>query len=288
MIDRRNLLTGLGGMAAAGGLGLSALGLPALGLAAPSFNLGNRGDFLTACMKMRGSIDDRLCIGWVIGTRYAVVEHKAIPMMGLIAATFARGRKISDEAYEVRSIEVAYFTDLQDRKLIETWQNPVTGKTVEVPQTRMGPARLIVTADGLDIEVPAGEARGLELNHHFNPAIVRGDDVWVTEVIGVDGARPGQKRFVYNEMSTYHARLSDLADPGQATVATNVDFHGLVTFRPWMGFGDTPGHTTARGSGTRAARIEDLPPYYLELTEKYHPDVLDDPLAVLAGEPDEG
>lgn len=279
MIDRRELLAGLGGMAAAG-----AFALPAAGLATPAFNLRNRGDFLTACMKMRGSIDDRLCIGWVIGTRYAVIDHKAIPMMGLLAATFSQGRKISDEAYEVRAIEVAYFTDLQDRKLLETWQNPVTGETVEVPQTRMGPARLIVTADGLDVETPAGEARGFELKHRFNPAVTRGDDVWVTEVIGIDGARPGQMPFIYNEMTTYHARMSDLADPGQATVATNVDFHGLVTFRPWMGFGDIPGHTTARGSGMRAARIEDLPPYYLELTGKYHPDVLNDPLAVLAGE----
>ena len=284
MIDRRDLLMGFGGMAAAG-----ALALPALGLAAPALNLRDRSDFLTACMKMRGSIDDRLCMGWVQGTRYAIIDHQAIPLMGLVAATFSQGRKISDEAYEVRAIEVGYFTDLQDRKLIETWQNPVTGETVEVPQTRMGPSRFQITADGLDIQVAAGEARGFELNHHFNPAITRGDDVWVTEVIEVGGeAKPGQKPFVYNEMSTYHARMSDLADPGQATVPTNIDFHGLVTFRPWMGFGDMPGHTTAHGSGMRAARIEDLPPYFLELTEKHHPDVLNDPLAVLAGEPDEG
>jgi hypothetical protein len=34
------------------------------------------------------------------------------------------------------------------------------------------------------------------------------------------------------------------------------------------------------------ARIEDLPPYYLELTERFHPDVLEDPLAVLAEDAD--
>ncbi len=50
-----------------------------------------------------------------------------------------------------------------------------------------------------------------------------------------------------------------------------------------MGFGDTPGHTTAHAAGNRAARVEDLPKYWLELTEKYHPDVLQDPLGVLEG-----
>jgi hypothetical protein len=51
-----------------------------------------------------------------------------------------------------------------------------------------------------------------------------------------------------------------------------------------MGFGDTEGVTNARGIGRRAERVEDLPPYYLELTERYQPDVLNDPLAVLAAE----
>jgi hypothetical protein len=51
-----------------------------------------------------------------------------------------------------------------------------------------------------------------------------------------------------------------------------------------MGFGDTPGHTTARGSGLRAVSIEEFPADYLDLAERFHPDVLDDPLAAL--EPD--
>ena len=50
-----------------------------------------------------------------------------------------------------------------------------------------------------------------------------------------------------------------------------------------MGFGDAPGHTIARGAGQHVSRVEDLPPYYLELTRARHPDVLKDPLGVLAG-----
>lgn len=280
MIDRREILFGIGGMA----VGLA--GVPSA--TAATLNLADRDDFLTACIKMRGSIDDRLSIGWVTGTRYAVVNHRAIPMMGLLAATFTRYHRISADAFGAKSLEVAYFTDLGDRRLIETWTNPVTGATVDVPRTRMGPSRFVVTADGLDLQVAAGEARGMELNHRFEPAVIRGDDVWITEIIDVSGA-PVQdsKPFVYNEMTTYHAKMTDLSDASRATVPTNVSFHGLVTFRPWMGFGDTPGHTTAHGSGTRAASLEELPEYWLELTEKYHPDVLDDPLGALEGAPGE-
>ena len=41
------------------------------------------------------------------------------------------------------------------------------------------------------------------------------------------------------------------------------------------------GHTPAHGSGTRIDRLEDYPPYYLELTRQFHPDVIEDPLAIL-------
>ena len=275
MMNRRNALKALGGITA----GLA--GWPAL--SAAGLDLLDRDDFLTAVIKLRGSLDDRLCIGWVMGTRYAVVDHKATPIHDMLAATFSRYRRVRPDAYAATTIEVAFFRDADTGRLLKTWTNPFTNKTVEVPQVRMGPADIIITADGLTVDRPVGEAAGMEIVHRFKPAVTNGDHVWITEEISVEGRSPGDKAkpFVYNEMSTYHALKSDLDNPELATVPTAVDFHGLVTFRPWMGFGDLPGHTTARGSGGRAATVEDLPAYYLELCEQYHPDVLNDPLAVL-------
>jgi hypothetical protein len=276
MIDRRTVLQLFGATAVsvAGGQTFARTGM----------DLSTSEDFLIAAVKLRGSTDDRLCMGWVTGTRYAVIDHEAIPMFGFLAATFSRYRKIQRDAYEARSIEVAYFTDLADGKLLETWENPVTGKTVEVPQVRMGPAAFIITADGLKIQQAAGEAVGMDLRHRFTPAVTQGNDVWISEEIHANGTPPGKdaKPFAYNEMTTYHGLRTDLEDPSQATVPTTVSFHGLVTWRPWMGFGDTPGHTTAHGAGARAEKIDDLPEYYLDLTAQYHPDVLENPLGVLS------
>lgn len=280
MIDRRQLLHSMGAMA----LGLAAR--PVLGH--PNLNLNDPTDRLTALAKLRGSTDDRLVIGWVIGTRYAVIDHQATPMYGILAATFSQYKQISEEAYGARALEVAYFTDLDTGRLLETWQNPFSGKTVDIPQTRMGPSNLILTADRLRVDDPTGEAAGMQLNHRFRDPVVQGDHVWITEEINVSGT-PGHKNakpFVYNEMSTYHGLKSHLDDPSRPAVPVSVDFHGLVTFRPWMGFGDIPGHTTARAAGRRAERIEELPAYYLELSERHHPDVLHDPLAVLNADAD--
>lgn len=273
MINRRSTLVALGGIA------LGAVTRPAWPRA--GLDLGDRRDLLTAIAKMRGSTDGRLTIGYVIGTNYAVPEHREIPMMGILAATFSQYRRVSDDAFEARAIEIGYATDVETGKLLETWKNPVTGTVVEVPQTRMGPSLITVTADGLKVPRPSGEATGLELKHRFLPPVVVGDDVWITEDIHVEGP-PGARPFVYNELSTYHARKSDLDDPARAVVPTQVDYQSLITYRPWMGFADTPGHTIARGAGARVTRIEDLPAYYLELTRRHHPDVLQDPVGVLA------
>lgn len=278
MPARRMLLQGLGAVA------LGAAMRPAWPLAGAEGNgldLGSRRDRLTAIAKMRGATDGRLVIGYVIGARYAVPEHKAIPMMGILAATFSQYRRVSDDAFEARALEVAYFTDLATGKLLEKWKNPVTGTTVDVQQTRMGPSRITLTADGLTVANPKGEATGLRLQHVFQAPVVVGDNVWITEQINVDGP-PGPRPFVYNELTTFHARKSELDDPARATVATQVQYQSLITYRPWMGFGDTPGHTIARGAGTHVASIGELPPYYLELTKRLHPDVLKDPLALLA------
>jgi hypothetical protein len=203
-------------------------------------------------------------------------------MMGILAATFSQYRRLDADTWEARALEIGYFTDLDTGKLLEKWRNPVTGTTVDVQQTRMGPSRIVITADGLTVPRPSGEAAGLELKHVFQPPVVVGDNVWVTEEIHVDGP-PGPRPFVYNELSTYYARKSELDDPARAAVRTQVQYQSLITYRPWMGFGDTPGHTVARGAGVHVAGIDELPPYYLELTRRLHPDVLKDPLALLAG-----
>ncbi len=278
--NRRRALGVMGGAVAASQLGVitSARGHDLL-------DLNDRGDFLTAIAKMRGSTDDRVTMGWVRGTRYAMVDNYATPMWNILAGTFFRFTKADDEGYDIRSIEVAYFTDLETNKLLETWTNPFTDEVIEVPQTRMGPSLIKMTADGLKIPNPAGEASGMTINHAFKPAVTVGDDVWITEEIRVDSGAPeteGGYRFVYNENSTYHSTLSELSDPQATSVPAIVHFNGAVTFRPWMGFGDVKGHTLARGAGRHIDRAEEFDPYYLELTEQYHPDVLNDIDGVLA------
>ena len=275
MIHRRHLLQSFGGLALAAAAPIS--------LARDGLDFNNSRDRLTALAKMRGSTDGQLTIGWVIGERYAVVDARAIPMVGILAGTFSQYKRLDEDTFEAHALEVAYFTDLKTGKLLETWKNPVTGTVVDVPQTRMGPSRILVRAQGLEIPRPVGEATGMQINHVFEEPIINGGRVYVTEEIRVEAEarQPGKQGFRYNEMTTYQSSLADLNNPAITAAPVDVQFHSVVTFRPWMGFGDTPGHTTARGFGGRVTRLDELPPYYVELTRQYHPDVIADPLGAL-------
>ncbi len=269
-------------------LGGAVVGLTLAGLGRPAhaaLNLNIPSEFLNTVLKMRGAVDGSVSLGWIMGQRYAVIDGKSTPMYGILASTFANYTRIDDETFEMRSFEVAYFTDLATGKLLETWENPFTGKVVEVPQTRMGPSVVPVKPGGFDLDNVPSMAMMASANHRFRPAVTLRDDIWITEEINISGEPPntGPLPFRYNEMTTYNAKLSDLEKPGLATVPTSIQYQSIVGFAPWNDMGDLNALNMGRGSGTRVARVEDFPPYYLELTEKYHADVLNDPLAILYG-----
>ncbi|MEE8308487.1 MAG: DUF1838 family protein, partial [Gammaproteobacteria bacterium] len=148
-----------------------------------TLDLKQSSDFLTAIIKMRGSTAPKLSMGFVIGSYYGIVDDQATPLFGVLAGTFSLYEQIDAATYRARALEVAYFTDIDTGELLETWDNPYTGETVSVPQTRMGPSTTLVRANGLEVKRASGEAVNMQLNHRFRPAVTVGDQVWVTEEI---------------------------------------------------------------------------------------------------------
>lgn len=276
------------------GFSTLALGLPVLGgllgsnaaAAATSggkqLDLKNKADYLTALQKMRGALDDRICMGYVKGLYYGVVDSRITPLYGVLGGTFSRYKKMPDGNFEGRTFEVAYFTDWNTGALLDTFDNPYTGEKVTVPQTRMGPSTVTVTADGL--QVSGAAERGLKFDHRFLPARIVNNDVWIVEETSA-GTPPDFKgpRFLYNEVTTYQTTLTELNDPNLKQTASHVHFNGVVTWRPWLKMGDRPGHLLGNATGRRLAKMTDYPIEYQEWTKKYHPDVWADPGAILDG-----
>ena len=194
------------------GFGAVALTIPGLislpaHAAGKSLDLKNKADSLTALQKMRGALDGRLCMGYVKGLYYGVVEDRITPLYGVLGGTFSRYKKLPDGNFEGRTFEIAYFTDWETGGLLENFKNPYTGEMVSVPQTRMKPSTIIITPDGLRT---GGEMRAMSLSNRFLPARVVNNDVWIVEesLVSTPPDFKGPK-FAYNEVTTYQSTLTE-------------------------------------------------------------------------------
>lgn len=277
--SRRSILGGMGGA------GLLAAGTTSARADShtAALDFSKKEDQLTAIIKMRASMDNSIVMGGVTGLYYGVVDNRITPLFGVLAGTMSRYKQLDEWRYEGVTFEVAYFTDWNTGELLETFDNPFTGKTVEVPQTRMGPSKLIIGIDGREIPSDNPRMASMDISHRFIPPRVEHDDVILVEELhaGTKKDFPGQA-FHFNEVTTYRAKMADLVNPDVMIANENTHFNVVVTWRPWLNMGDHAGHMLGTAPGGRYATVDDFPPYYVELTNKYHPDVFGDTAALLA------
>ncbi len=273
------------GAAAAGFAGVAGGSLAAPGpLPRPGgkgLDLNNPDDYLKAVLKMRGALDEKLVIGFTLGRYYGVVDNSFTYLFDLLAAAFFLYRPRKDGGYEDRTFEIAYFTDPATGQPLDTFLNPYTNKRVKVPQTRLGPTDRTLTRQARI--VPKGMPAGGTFDDRFLPARTVGDDVWITEQYNVHlpPGVLGPTGFRFNELTTAHAKKSDLDNPALTRVPTTTSTQILVDWRPWLEMTDLRGHMNLTSAGRMLSRVEDLPDTYLELGQRYHPDVLKDPYAFM-------
>lgn len=235
---------------------------------------------MNALMKMYGATDDRVCFGFVTGLFYGLVEQQLTPLFGILASTFNRYILRSDGTYDGRALEIAYLTDLETGERLEKFTNPYTGEILrDIPMTRFGPRPLRVGPHAAErLRVPGVDR---DVVQRFLPFRVVNDTVWLVEEI--------QARFVPKEgppsrttsVTNYGAKISDVLDPKLKTLSTEVSYTDTVNWMPWLNMGDRPGVVMGNATGRTVQSIDGLPSKLLEFTREFHPDVLDDPIALL-------
>lgn len=275
MIRRREAIVG---MLAAGG----AIALPGRLLAVDAgLDVTSPDGRQRTFMMMRCALDEDLSTNWVQASYFGVVGDEMTPLFGVSSAVFSRTRRLDDGSYRSVSFELAWFTDPVTGKAMETFRNPYTNQDCTVPSGGFQPSATIFGRD-LSFHLPK-PIPGLTIEHDVLPFVVRGDDVWVSERMRSAATIPGAaKPFRYSDNTVLHARRSDLMKPGATRVTSDVSYTNVVSWRPWLGMGDRPGHLTASGIGRQNAHPDSLPPAWLEATARYKPEVLKDPAAILA------
>lgn len=294
MRSRRRVLKGL----ALASFGLAAFrdDARAAQAAGTPADLHSPASLLTALVKMRGRLDEGLAYVWLRGLRYTLVEGEALPLCGYLGGSITRYRRLADDMFEFLLYEVSYYTDIETGEVLRTLRMPYTDEEVAVPLYRTGPGRHVImmateeelewnrkktTSDELARQI-APDAR-IKYRFAVRPAVTFDGNLWIrndsfTRLTPND---PAQAPMFYKEAITYRTRLAELAEPDTVQVPTDLAFAIATAWRPWMQMAGINGHTITDGIGGKVLDLRDMPEDFLRFTATHHPDVLEDPAALL-------
>ena len=267
--------------------------------AAGHFDPSDAASVLRTLHKMRGEEDGRIAMGWLKGLRYGVVDSEITPLMGMVTGTFARHKVLDDGSIKLASFELAFYTDFYSGELLDRLTIPYTGKSVEVPRLMLGPNSSVnkpsfhgvvelgggpVPDEDIEESETAMRPTGsTKFERWLGPVTVKEGHVWITEASSatLTPADPTARKVVYSESVTYKGAERDVLNPDLRTISSTLSYTGITSWRPWMEMGDHPGHTTSHALGSKTFDVSSLPDDYVAMAERYYPDALADPGAVL-------
>jgi hypothetical protein len=242
-------------------------------------------------------------IGAFHGLMYARIrDRRLIPLFGYTGTGVMESRIDDDGNMWIRGKETGYFTDLVSGDILETWDNPFTGETVEVfnfynanmggkltaqmPRFAMGAAKDDPTLMNDGTHRNQGEVVPFIL-----PFDVFGDDLMLawdyaheyTNPVTAEGwpkACTGP-RISPSEHFTFSMSLDQMQDRSEPAVRYQAGFSRVSQWWPWMHMG---GHVYANEvlfgrmfSHKGLADYGDIPPKVLAYIEKHAPDYLEPP-----------
>lgn len=226
-------------------------------------------------IRMMGRTDGGIAIRWTHGVLSAIIEQQTTQLMGISQQVFTRHRRREDGSYAAVYFEFVFFTDLETGAVMETWNNPYTGRKVTVPAQVLGPSHVEIPLDLKIINEPFA-MEGVVNTHWLEPLPNIGGDMMFNERIDsyvppmIDDGAP----LKFHEVFAFRADANALTDHLMSHVPTTVDKVNVISWRPWMDMAEVEGVTMSRGAGRVIADYEDLPVDLAQNNQIHFPDIV--------------
>lgn len=264
--NRRNLLLG----AAGGALYATLSGVKAAPVQ-PSFSpdFSDPVEALRAHVKLVGSLETGTVTSFYRINLYADLnEGKFVPLYTMNNLLIDKWEVVGENSFQMTKYEAGYYTAIDSYEVISDFPNPVTGKATKIQNFILGPVPRGYTPDGFTV-----------MGYHPNPLpldVIAGRVYLATQSIESFPSMYDPSKTQYtNSFMTYSATLEDMQNPDLPSAPVSAHLQNKTEWQQWMGMGDQPGGTVARGFGGKVGGLDDLPPGTLEQFERLTPRILD-------------
>lgn len=266
---RRSILLGAGLLTA----GFSSGALPRVAgrIPQPVPDLTKPEHNLHALVRLMASLDEEDVPWYYDGTIYGIVgEEQPKALLRFEGLEVYHVYHLPDGEYELTGNTLSFFRDIEDGKMLETFENPYTGETNEVRPAVQGGGR----GRGFNLSV-----RGVR----FTPAIDQmperplvldwtfaRDMVWLhNETVYPPGMTPPRM-----QRQSMFAPVAEFADPLVRRLPTIFSSTVCMPWLPWMEMEDQPGHLLWHASGLKLRSLDDLPDEYRARAERDYSEYL--------------
>lgn len=239
-------------------------------------------DTVEAVVKLQGDLNGAPTIQWRQGHILGLVEGQmAVPMLRYQSAQLGRFIRQDNGDFRFKYRGVFVYQDYETGEFLETYQNPFTGKTVEVTHFRTSIGEFSYTTLG---PKPSRKFKG-QTGHAYGtpyhlPWVRAGDKVWVTLDERVEYERPSDGAWRRdNAFIRYETDWDALMDPTKTAVPASSSFHTHVDWFTWLDMPGHPGGLMQGGAGRKFFDLSDLPQDLLSFVDEKFPGALSDPIA---------
>jgi hypothetical protein len=224
---------------------------------------------LECMLRMTASLEPEDVPWWFDGTIFGITgEDAPLPLVRFEGWECYWVRPVENDAYELTGHTVTFFYDVETGEMLDTFDNPYTGRTNEVTASVQGGG----AGFGFNYSVDGVRPTKFMDRMPDNPLLLQWSSVRDVIWMHAETAYPPGLKQPRKQRQTMFTNLDDFKNPEVANLPASFTATVFENWPRWMDMGDRPGHVIWHASGAKIGSLDDLPVAFRDRLEREHAD----------------